>query len=292
MTAKEWSAAALEKLYAKHPVSEAHLLSRLRHQNKNLRRLGPLDLADDPAGGVTDQNHIGGSRAVFALAAAVGLTAGDRVLDLGCGVGGSARLLAYRFGCRVDGLDISRQRIGDAKRLTALVGLDDLVRFSRADMLRAPVARNRYDVLWGQSAWTHVADKDRLLVRWRLALKDGGRIAVEDVYRKRLPRTAAERRLLASLERDWRSTLVSLEDWRQIVAPGARIIKQQDLSRTLLRHFIRLDQDAERTQASVPALERRAWRNAIRAAGCGLIGYLRIAAARPVAARARGSRRR
>ena len=278
MNPSERSAEALEALYRHHPVREGPLLDRLRARGRGLADLTAHDLAEDLRTRITDQNHVGGSRAVYALAAAIGLRPADRVLDLGCGLGGPARLLAHRFGCRVDGLDVSRQRIREGRRLTALVGLTGLVTLRRANMLRARVPPRRYDVLWGQSAWSHVADLPRFLRRWRRALKTGGRIAVEDVYLKRAPRTAAERRLLVRLESDWHSTLIARADWRRaLTAAETEIVLDRDLSRGLMADFVALERAAGH-RSDVPPLERRAWRNAIRAAETGLIGYVRLAA--------------
>lgn len=282
----------MEELYRHHPVREGPILERLRASGRGLDRLTPLDLAQDRRTRITDQNHIGGSRAVFALAAAIDLGQDDVVLDLGCGLGGPARLLAHRFGCRVDGLDISRQRVREGRRLTALVGLDRLVTLRRADILRARVPRGRYDVLWGQSAWSHIADTTGLVARWRAALQPGGRIALEDVYVKRNPATAAERRLLARLERDWHSRLIPRAGWRQaLTAAETTIVVDQDLSAILLEEFIGLERAGDR-RADVPALERRAWRNAIQAAESGLIGYLRLTSVAADTGRDRAGRSR
>ena len=273
---RENSPRALEQLYRKHPVRERPILARVAARGKDPRSLTALDLAEDRATDVTDQNHVGGSRMVFGLAGAAGIDKDDVVLDLGCGLGGSARLLAHRFGCRVGGIDISRQRVREGNRLTALVGLTRLVHLKRADMLRVQVPASCYDVLWGQGAWDHVADKTRFVSRWRAALRPGGRVAMEDVYLRRQPRNDAERRLIRGLERDWHVTFVSRREWTDILgSAGASVKVQRDFTAVLVRYFTRLDRTAS---ADVPALERRAWRSALRSVAGGLIGYLRIVA--------------
>jgi cyclopropane fatty-acyl-phospholipid synthase-like methyltransferase len=261
-------------------VRERPILTRVAAGGRDTRSLTPLDLAEDRATDVTDQNHVGGSRMVFGLADAAGISSDDVVLDLGCGLGGSARLLAHRYRCRVDGIDISRQRVREGNRLTALVGMTPLVHLKRADMLRVRVPASGYDVLWGQGAWDHVVDKARFVSRWRAALRPRGRIALEDVYLKRPPRTAAECRLVDGLERDWHATFVSRGEWAGIFASVEATVKsQRDYTAVLVRYFLRLEATANRTD--VPALERRAWGNAVRAAGAGLIGYLRMVAVCP-----------
>ena len=57
------------------------------------------------------------------------------MLDVCSGMGGPARYLAHRLGCRVTGLDITESRYQGALRLTPLVGLDDLVDFRLGNAL-------------------------------------------------------------------------------------------------------------------------------------------------------------
>src|SRR5215472_5121130 len=70
-----------------------------------------------------DQFHLRGILATSELASAAGIEPLTRVLDLGCGIGGPARYLAARFGCRVTGVDLSPDFIGAATYLTARCGL-------------------------------------------------------------------------------------------------------------------------------------------------------------------------
>lgn len=60
-------------------------------------RLTPADLAP------VDEFHMGGRAATADIVARAGLTAADRVLDIGCGLGGLVRYLASEVGCRATG---------------------------------------------------------------------------------------------------------------------------------------------------------------------------------------------
>src|SRR4029453_3691887 len=97
------------------------------------------NLAEDPGGGVTDQNHVGGAAEVRALAKAVGLEPGAAVLDIGTGLGGTPRLLAGGFGCPCHGVEPTPKRFRDAVRLTQLAGLDRLVTFTQGDFMSVDV---------------------------------------------------------------------------------------------------------------------------------------------------------
>src|SRR5690242_18830164 len=76
-----------------------------------------------------DQFHTRGILATAELAHAAGLGPSDRVLDVGCGVGGPARYLAATFGCKVTGIDLSPAFIDAATYLTTRCGLTDRVGF-------------------------------------------------------------------------------------------------------------------------------------------------------------------
>ena len=87
------------------------ILERLRRTRATLDGLTAADLAADEATELTDQNHVGGMRFVRELAEAVGLRREHRVLDLGCGLGGSARIMAALYECQVHGIDFSDKRV-------------------------------------------------------------------------------------------------------------------------------------------------------------------------------------
>src|SRR5947208_8697371 len=119
----------LRDLYRTHPLQGQSILKRIIDQRGTLVGITEMNLAEDPFTEITDQNHIGGVTFVKELAHKAGIGPSTDVLDLGCGLGGSARCLAYFFGCRVHGVDLSVERLREARGLTKLVGLDDLVTF-------------------------------------------------------------------------------------------------------------------------------------------------------------------
>ena len=75
--------------------------------------LVPEDLAP------VDEFHTRGREPTLVLAARAGIESSMRVLDVGCGIGGSARHLAREHGCHVTGIDLNRDHIGVATALVA-----------------------------------------------------------------------------------------------------------------------------------------------------------------------------
>ena len=270
----------LRNLYRGHPLRGETILKRIVEQRGTLAGITEMDLANDPFTEITDQNHIGGATFVTELAHQAGIGKATAVLDLGCGLGGSARLLAYFFGCRVHGVDLSVERCRDARHLTKLVGLDQLVTFQCGDGLRVMRPRRRFDVLWGQSAWVHVKDKERLVKKWSKSLHPGGRIALEEAYIKRLPRSALEKRNLNELADRWKSYLVTLENWTKILFSQSYELRcSEDLSAELsklYRKLIRLTRT--RVMTNVPRSEQEAWKLGVRLVDQGIVGYFRLVA--------------
>jgi sarcosine/dimethylglycine N-methyltransferase len=134
-----------------------------------------------------DQDHYGGLGAVDALARRAGIGAASRVLDLCAGLGGPARFLASRRGCRVVALELHAGRAAGAVRLTRKVGLAGRVNVVRADAQTLPFADATFDACLSQEALMHIADKAAVLSGCRRVLRPGGRLAFTDwIARPRL----------------------------------------------------------------------------------------------------------
>jgi sarcosine/dimethylglycine N-methyltransferase len=208
--------------YSRHPISEGQVMDALRRRGKDLGRLLPEDLYE------FDQDHYGGLEAVLALARRAGIGAASRVLDVCAGLAGPARFIARRWGARVTGVDLNPDRAAGARRLTAAVGLVDLVHVVRGDAQFLPFARESFTAVVSQEGLLHVPDKARALAECRRVLLPGGRIAFSDWIA--MPRLGdGERRKLT----EWMSavTLQSIEGYRALLArAGFAAIEADDLS--------------------------------------------------------------
>jgi len=281
-----WGAEAqadLDRIYREHPFQKRTILARLARQRRDLAGLNELDLAIDRQTEITDQNHIGGAEVVSELAAAARVSADSTVIDLGSGLGGSARLLAHMYGCRAWAIESHELRHREAVELTAMVGLEDKVTLVHGDVLTCSPPVADVDVVWGQSMWAHFADPTPLLARWVPTLRRGGRVAFEDSYARRRPRNAAEETLFADLEKAWQAHLLPLAAWRRVFrASGCRLLSTADLTGTHAAYLSRLRRASRRwPPGDLPAREATSWKLAARALRAGLIGYVRIVATRP-----------
>ena len=109
------------------------------------------------------------------------LPPGSRVLDVGCGIGGSARILARDYGLDVLGISISPGQIRRAQELTPQ-GLS--CRFAVMDALALELPDASFDAVWSVEAGPHMPDKQRYADELLRVLKPGGRLAVADWNRR------------------------------------------------------------------------------------------------------------
>src|SRR5262245_16002396 len=160
--------------YDRHPINETQIMAVLRRRAKDPRALAPEDLYE------LDQDHYGGLAAVEALARRAEIGSASLVLDVCAGLGGPARFLARRFGCRVTGLDLNRGRCEAGRRLTRLVGLGDRVRMVRGDAQRLPFKSRSFTAVVSQEGLLHIPNKALVLRECVRVLVPGSRIAFSD----------------------------------------------------------------------------------------------------------------
>jgi sarcosine/dimethylglycine N-methyltransferase len=128
-----------------------------------------------------DQFHSGGLAATRRLAERTAITASDRVLDIGGGLGGSARVLAQEIGCNVTVIDLTEAYCRVGEKLTERANLSDRVHFYQGNALDLPFEDGSFDVVWTQHSLMNVADKTRLYEQIYRVLRTGGRLVQHEV---------------------------------------------------------------------------------------------------------------
>ena len=155
---------------------EARLLAAIRAAGLDpAQRLSPVEL------GALDHFHTGGLRASLELLELARIEAADRVLDVGAGLGGAARLIAVERGCRVDCLELSPDYCVGAALLNRLTGLEDRIAVHPGSALDLPFADASFDAAWMQNVGMNIADKRRLYAEIRRVLRPGGRFAFQEM---------------------------------------------------------------------------------------------------------------
>jgi SAM-dependent methyltransferase len=166
---------AVTRHYARSQLLGA-ILDALKSEGKDVTRLTPLDLAP------IDAFHIRGREATVELAQLASLQQGERVLDVGCGLGGSARYLAAEYGCRVVGIDLTDAYVHVAAELAHRVGLERSVAFIQGSALDLPFPDASFDLVWTEHAQMNIADKTAFYGELARVLAPGGRLIFHDVF--------------------------------------------------------------------------------------------------------------
>ena len=120
-----------------------------------------------------DHFHGRGLEATEDMAGMLQVAETDHVLDIGSGLGGPARYVATRFGCRVSGIDLTAEFCDVARHLTALLGLEERVSISRGDALAMPFDDAMFDGAYSMNVSMNIADKRALYREIHRVLKPG-----------------------------------------------------------------------------------------------------------------------
>jgi ubiquinone/menaquinone biosynthesis C-methylase UbiE len=127
-----------------------------------------------------DHFHARGFPATVELADALPIEAGQRLVDIGCGIGGPARYMAQRFGCKVDGLDITAPFVDAGNQLTVLVGMQDAVAIEYGDGQKLPYADKTFDGGYTQHVTMNVPDRGAFFGEAFRVLKPGAFFALTE----------------------------------------------------------------------------------------------------------------
>jgi SAM-dependent methyltransferase len=130
-----------------------------------------------------DEFHIGGAEATAALLEKLTIGPETEVLDIGSGIGGTARMVAARYGCRVTGVDLTPHFVETACALSAMCGMADRVRFEVGSAVALPLPDASFDVALLLHVGMNVPDKASLFREARRVLRKGGTFAIYEVMR-------------------------------------------------------------------------------------------------------------
>lgn len=251
---------AVEHFYDFHPISARQIFDAVAARGIAREHITEEVLQ------LHDQDHYGGTAAVDRLMAEAGVVAADRVLDICSGLGGPARYIAWKTGCRVTGVDLTASRVAGATALTDAAGLAERVQFHQGDALALPFADASFTLAISQEAFAHIPNKPTLVAGIARVLQPRGRLVFSDILsRERLGDDDA-RRLFDGMrfsdiatEADYHGWLQAAgmsvvgvtdlsEEWTRILVERHamyRSLREQTVARLGLEHFERYDRAYE-----------------------------------------------
>jgi len=222
----------IERAVAQHYGDDdllARILDGLQAVGADLENLQADDLAP------VDEFHIGGRQATVHALEKMALDEHQRVLDIGCGIGGATRYIAAAFGCYVTGIDLTEGYIAIAQRLTQMTGLNHKAKFYTASALDMPFEPATFDAAITFHVAMNIPDRAALYGEIVRVLKPGGRLCIYDVMEKAAGRLAFP---VPWAETPATSHLVSPEDMTGLLADaGLTLETSQDRTQFALDFF-------------------------------------------------------
>jgi ubiquinone/menaquinone biosynthesis C-methylase UbiE len=166
------------KVTAHYTPGDLHgrILGELRAAGLDVDALRPEDLKP------VESLHVGGWQATEHVIERLGVARGARVLDVGCGIGGTARTLAVQRGASVTGVDLTPAFVAAAADLSRRAGVAG-VEFIEANATALPFEDASFDAATMLHVGMNVADKPALFREVARVLRPGGGFAVYDVMR-------------------------------------------------------------------------------------------------------------
>jgi len=151
--------------------------SALSKQGKSIDKLTIEDL------GPVDEFHIGGRQATTSFLGQLNFLKQDHILDIGCGLGGSARYVADQSGARVSGIDLTQEYVDTGNTLCGWVKLDQQVSLYQGSALGMPFDNGTFDAAYMMHVAMNIENKAQLFEEVSRVLKPGAAFGIYDVMR-------------------------------------------------------------------------------------------------------------
>jgi tocopherol O-methyltransferase len=114
------------------------------------------------------------------LAETAAIKKNDKVLDAGCGIGGSSIYLAKNIGCKCIGVTLSQKQVDKGNALAAKNGVAELVSLQQQSYMQTNFADASFDVVWGLESICYASDKEAFVKEAYRLLKPGGKLIIAD----------------------------------------------------------------------------------------------------------------
>ena len=101
-----------------------------------------------------------------------------RVLDVGCGIGGSSRYMVKKFGCEAEGVTLSPVQAARANALATEQGVEKMAKYRVADALNMPFEDGSFDFVWSMESGEHMPDKKKFVDELTRVCEPGGTILI------------------------------------------------------------------------------------------------------------------
>jgi Cyclopropane fatty acid synthase and related methyltransferases len=169
------------------------------------------------------------------MAEAADISPGQRVLDAGCGIGGSSLWLARMRQAECVGVTLSANQVRRARHHARLRRLDHRVTYLQRDFRRTGLAARSFDVVWAEQTVGHNPNQSEFVQEAFRLLKPGGRLIIQDGYQMRQMESPEEEALMRACQQGWAAApFPTLEEFQLFCKEAGFVdVKSQDINENL-----------------------------------------------------------
>src|SRR5260370_36197718 len=150
------------------------------------------------------------------VARAAGLGPGGKMLDVGCGFGGSSIYLAKKYGAEAIGITISRIQVEMARKAAAAEGVSSKCILMDAEEMKF---EQTFDVVWSVESISHYPQKERFFAAAAQCLEPGGTLAIPDWFKKERLTEHEYEKFINPKEKEMPFESATMKDYRGQVRP-------------------------------------------------------------------------
>jgi len=193
---------------------------------------------DDLAG--VDEFHIGGRLASEHLISQLKLSTDEKVLDIGCGLGGATRYVADTYNSQVYGIDLTDEYIQTGNELNQWLNLDDQISLVQGSALDLPFEEATFDGSYMMHVGMNIEDKAKLFSEVFRVLRPESYFAIYDVMRQSAGELSFPVPWAASIETSFLSKAIDYIN--TLESQGFKVVAQSNRQSFALEFFEKLKQ--------------------------------------------------
>jgi len=160
------------------------------------------------------------------LAQTAGIKPGCRILDVGCGLGGSSIYLARNVAAAVTGITISPVQVAIAKKLAASEQVNATFLLMDAEAMEFD---QLFDVVWSVESVSHYQQIPKFFSSAARFLNPGGMIAMTDWFKKENLDQREHREFTRRIEKSMLVDLHTMEDYEVWMRENALQITKSEI---------------------------------------------------------------
>jgi ubiquinone/menaquinone biosynthesis C-methylase UbiE len=197
----------------------------IQPQNASVENLGPVD-----------EFHIGGRQASVHFLDQLAITGSQTLLDIGCGLGGSARFAAKQYGAQITGIDLTSEYVETGQVLCDWVGLSDRIKLHHGSALSLPFADASFDGAFMMHVGMNIQDKTALFAEAARVLKPGAKFGIYDIMKTNDDALAYPVPWATTSETSW---LAEPKEYRQVLEVNGFQVTSEDDRRDFAEGFFK-----------------------------------------------------